>query len=266
MNELSSPPQSIRDNFSLSTWLLLGATIQSLLFLLLPTRFSLAPAVLILTYRTADALLMASGLRKNPYLGGVIHGKFTAQIPDRQGGFSKETSNEGICIFMVGARANHPLGMFAPGFKELGDFFRGMVQQLEKNPEESGFLGASSWAGSDRTSSNETTTVIYFRSLSHIHAFAHSPAHRAGLAWWNARIAAIPHVAIMHEVYQNPSAGWENIYINYHLTGLAATTYRAPGEKWVSPVVGARRGGVRSGAGGTGEDGGYGDGPYAHEE
>ncbi|KAH0544909.1 hypothetical protein FGG08_000989 [Glutinoglossum americanum] len=288
----------LRDNFTISTWLLVGATLQSALLLLLPARFALVPPFMLLMYRFLDTVLMAAGWKKNIYLEGVIPGKFSAQIPDAQGRFSKGPSSEGICVFLIGARSNHPLGMFAPGFKEIGDYFREMIENLERDPEEFGWgnqtanplptpgentvLGASSWINlSDRTSSNELMTVCYFRNVTYLHAFAHGPAHRAAWNWWNKHVAGLSHIAIMHELYQTPPHAWENIYINYRPTGLAATTHRAvlpPAKKgepgvpvWLSPIVDARKGRFRSSAGRMAMDTGdgnekYGDDPYAEEE
>jgi hypothetical protein len=61
----------------------------------------------------------------------------------------------------------------------------------------------------------------------------------------------------MHEVFEIPKHnGWEGIYINYHPTGLAATTRvvtsskKAEGEQeWINPIVDAGRGVYRSSRG-----------------
>ena len=98
--------QNIRDNFTLSTWLLLGACMQSLLIFLLPSRLALAPAFLIILYRLLDTSLMTMGLRKNRYIEESIPGKFSAQIPDAQGRYSKEPSSSDVCVFLIGARSN----------------------------------------------------------------------------------------------------------------------------------------------------------------
>jgi hypothetical protein len=104
----------------------------------------------------------------------------------------------------------------------------------------------------------------------------------------------------MHELYQVPKSNWESIYVNYHPTGLgafpnpptpllfppekntntttAATTdlAKTPAEDgkgpdvttWVSPIVDASKGRLRSSAGRMARDMGdgnekYGDDPYA---
>jgi hypothetical protein len=125
-------------------------------------------------------------------------------------------------------------------------------------------------------------TVCYFRNVSYLHAFAHGSVHREGWNWWNKHVAGFPHISIMHELYQTPPRAWENIYVNSHPTGLAATTYRAvlppakEGEEeggkpvWLSPTVDARKGRFRSSAGRMGTDMGHGnekydDDPYAKD-
>jgi heme-degrading monooxygenase HmoA len=67
---------------------------------------------------------------------------------------------------------------------------------------------------------NGFMTCCYFRSVEDIHRFAHSPIHREAWDWWNSIIESHPHLSIMHEVYSAPKKNWENIFINYHLTGI----------------------------------------------
>ncbi|KAI9877777.1 MAG: hypothetical protein M1830_000492 [Pleopsidium flavum] len=271
----------IRDNFNTSTWLCLGACLQSILLLSLPSRFyALLPAFAILAFRIGDVLLMTFGLKRNQYMNGVIAGKFSAQIPDTNGKFSANPADSQVCVMILGVRSNHPLGMFGPGYKEIADYFKNMVKELEANPEEYGFLGMSSWLNfGDRAASNEIMTVSYYRSAAHLHHFARGPSHRAGWDWWNKMVKEHPYLGIMHEVYAVPKQGWESVYINYHPTGLgkfgntlemlhrqeaesranadtfavAATTHIAKGTEgnntWVSPIVDSRKGRFRSSAG-----------------
>lgn len=67
---------------------------------------------------------------------------------------------------------------------------------------------------------NGIATCCYFRSVEDIHRFAHSPLHREAWDWWNSITATHPHLSIMHELYSAPAKGWENIYVNYHRTGV----------------------------------------------
>lgn len=79
----------------------------------------------------------------------------------------------------------------------------------------------SSWLNfGDRAASNEIMTVSYFRSAAHLHHFARGPSHRAGWDWWNKMVKQHSYMGIMHEIYSAPKRSWENVYINYHPTGL----------------------------------------------
>jgi hypothetical protein len=79
---------------------------QSLLVFFVPSRFALAPAFLMIFYRLLDTVLMTVGLKRNRYMEESILGKFTAQIPDAEGRFSKEPANSEVCVFLIGARSN----------------------------------------------------------------------------------------------------------------------------------------------------------------
>lgn len=96
----------IRDNFTTSTWLLIGATLQTSL-LLLPIRpsYALAPAVLLLSYRFINNLLICFGLKQNPYMDGVTIGKRSAIYPSASPTEENPASEE-ICVFLLLARCN----------------------------------------------------------------------------------------------------------------------------------------------------------------
>jgi hypothetical protein len=116
----------------------------------------------------------------------------------------------------------------------------------------------------------------YWRSIEDLHAFAHGPLHREGWEWWNRTLKEHPHLAIYHEVFAVNSKNWETIYTNCEPTGLGATSYLKKGDKlasavapdqWVSPLVDASRGQLRTMLGrmnqGTGaEHEKYGSDPY----
>lgn len=118
-------------------------------------------------------------------------------------------------------------------------------------------MGMSSWLNTGRSTSNETATISYWRSIEDIHEFALSPVHREAWNWWNDAIANGKHsnLGIMHEVFEIPKNGFESIYLNYHPTGLAATTRLVEGgeqnsaDEWVTPIVDARKGQFRSSRG-----------------
>ncbi|KAK4543563.1 hypothetical protein LTR36_005458 [Oleoguttula mirabilis] len=264
----------LRDQFSITTWLALGAAAQAGLFLL-AGRLALAPAVAILLYRTFTAYAMSVGWLRNTYMDGVLPNKFTAQFPDAAGRYGATPAASDVVVFLIGARCNHPLGLLAPGFQQLGGYFMQMVQDVEahSDAEAFGFLGMTSWLNSNgRETGSELMEVGYFRSVEGLHKFAHSEYHRAGWDWWNKHVAQYPHLSIFHETYHVPKGHWENIYVNSHLGGINSTTHRYVDEQtgeemWASPVVDASRGLLRTSAGRMSrskadEHDQYGDNPY----
>ena len=96
---------TIRDCFSITTWLLLGATLQSALFLIIG-RPAVFPAVAILLYKVAEAYAMKTGLIRNPHMDGVIDTKFSAQFPNSEGKFGNKPANNDVCVFILGAKTN----------------------------------------------------------------------------------------------------------------------------------------------------------------
>jgi hypothetical protein len=104
--------------FTISTWILLGCIIQTLLSLLLPRLFAILPAVLLLAWGMLDALLVYAGLKKNTYMQDVIVGKFSVAYPaDGEGSDIQGQPGENGpgAVMILGTRSNSPLGMFAPG-------------------------------------------------------------------------------------------------------------------------------------------------------
>jgi heme-degrading monooxygenase HmoA len=148
-----------------------------------------------------------------------------------------------------------PTDSLFQGFKEVGDRFRAMEDQLEKD-DTAGFLGMSTWISTERSTSNEYATISYWRSIEDIHEFAPSPIHRDTWNWWNDGVAkgGFKQLAIMHEIFEVPKHnGFEGIYVNCHPTGLTATTRAVKGAdgktEWVRPILDARRGVFRSSRG-----------------
>lgn len=102
----ASKINTIRDNFSLTTWLLAGACLQSLLVLLLPTRVALLPAVILLTVRFVHGALITRGYIRNPYLDGTFRGRWMVPTPGETESASEETSHKEMVVFIVGASSN----------------------------------------------------------------------------------------------------------------------------------------------------------------
>ncbi|OCL01961.1 hypothetical protein AOQ84DRAFT_328129 [Glonium stellatum] len=240
----------VRDQLTLGTWLLLGAAGQSLL-ILLPLRptYVIAPAFTLLLLQLLDTISVSMGWKRNYYLDGTIGTKATALLPQSDGSFSarKPDSDSGkVAVLLLGFRINHPLGVLSPGAREIAAHFNAMAKDLEVNAATNGFLGSSSYLGNSRTTKSELMTTFYFRALADIEAFAHGSVHREGWNWWNATAKEHRHLAICHEVYEAPRGAWENVYVNYHATGMGATLHKVQDSegqgKWVEPLVHAEKG------------------------
>ncbi|ODM23776.1 hypothetical protein SI65_01365 [Aspergillus cristatus] len=238
----------LRDTFTIQTWLLIGAALQSLLTIFLPLPYAILPAICLLSWRAMHTVLMALGYIRNTNMNGVVWGKFSAQVPGRDGMLPEKGAAEDVTVIMLGARSNHPLGIFGPGYQQVGDFMNKMLAQLEGNAEEYGFLGSTTYLeATARQTSNQSITVCYFRSIEEMHRYAHSPLHREAWNWWNSITRTHPHLSISHEVYHAPKGCWENIYVNYHLTGIANMRIDVKSsEGGVRPIVDASRGGLRT--------------------
>jgi len=262
----------IRDQLTISTWLCIGAVIQGGLFLTIG-RLAIVPAVSLLLYRTLDTYAMVIGFKENIYMKDVIQRKFSAQIPDELGQQGSKPADSPVTVFIIGTRSNHPLGMLAPGFKELGAYFQKMADDLEKNAEKFGYLGMTTWLNASvRSTGSELQQVAYFKNVDGLHAFAHDKLHREAWDWWNSTVAEHAHLSIYHETYDVPKGHWETIYANSHPSGLASTTHKITDEKtgmdaYASPIVDASRGVLKSSAGrmarSQGDDNDkYGESPY----
>ena len=148
-----------RDDLRLTTWLLVGACLQSLLVLSLPRYVALLPAALVLGARFLVNLLMTQGFVHNAGSEGVYQGRATAMIPLEDGSFPDKASDHEIVLFIVSTRSSQyvwspfpiagPLdpfsaelnltvwysaqGRFAPGYIAAGDYFQAMLKEAERN-------------------------------------------------------------------------------------------------------------------------------------
>ena len=249
----------IRDQFTIQTWLAFGAVAQSLL-LLLPIRpiYTIAPAVVLLLFKAVDTLLITFKLKPNSYTAGVVDTKVTAIVPNADGSFGKQEGQntpDRVAILLLGFKINHPLGPLAPGAAETMSYFQQMSADLRKNATTNGFLGSTTYLGASdsRSTKSEIMTNFYFRSIEDANTFAHGPSHREGWKWWSKVGNEYKYLAINHEVYEAPKGKFENVYVHNEPTGLGATTYQITDKdgqtKWISPLVNADKGQLKSAPG-----------------
>jgi heme-degrading monooxygenase HmoA len=193
----------------------------------------------------------------------VIPGRTSLVFPDASG--AQESSGaRPMCAILLSAVSHHPLGMLAPNYTAVGKHFEAMTRELSADATAHGFLGASNWLNTSRSTGNELASILYFENDEALHAYAHGKLHTDSMLWWREEEKAgrTKHVGIMHEVFAAPNGGWEGVYLNYHPTGmfflfvfmmwkianetigLGSTTkevVRADGKsEWVSPLVRAK--------------------------
>ncbi|KAK4494914.1 hypothetical protein PRZ48_014270 [Zasmidium cellare] len=235
----------LRDNFTIPTWLMLGALIQGVLsFLPYPNIALVAPVAMVLLFQVTRTALQSFGVLKNPRMDGIIPGRVAAVFPNEKDGQHDKAGDQQVCAIILGIRSNHPLGMFAKGFKEAGDYFDQMLAELDKDATKHGYLGASGWIScADRGHASEKMGLLYFNSAQAVHDYAHGPLHTKAMQWWIQAHKSMPYIGLMHEILEAPKGGWEGIYMNYHPTGLGATSKEVEinGTKaWVNPLVRAK--------------------------
>ncbi|MCJ1403430.1 hypothetical protein MMC11_006653 [Xylographa trunciseda] len=233
----------MKDDVELSTTLLIGAGLQSLLVLFLPPYVAILPACLLLLYRVASTYLMTLGLVQNPRLKKITKGRLWATYPDLDGSSTESPPENNVVLFILGARSNHPLGRSAPEFQELAVHFHAMWKEAEENRELYGLANPSvrnrlnqsylfidlgktfPLMSTEQASGNILVTLSYWKSIEHLHAFARGPAHRRGWDWMNKKVDKSPTIGIMHETYSTPYRHWENVYANMTPFGFAQTKH-----------------------------------------
>lgn len=224
---------------------MLGALVQGA-FSFLPYRniALVAPVAMFLAFQLTRTTLQCFGVLKNPLMDGVIPGRTAIVYPNERNGQHDQAGNKKICAIILGIRSNHPLGMLAKGYYEAGQYFDEMLAELDKDATKCGYLGASGWiSSSDRGYASEKMGILYFESAEKVHEYAHGALHSKSMQWWTQTAKTLPHIGLMHEIIEAPKGSWEGIYLNYHPTGLGATSKEVDinGQKtWANPLVRAK--------------------------
>ena len=222
------------------------------------TKYAVSPAALYILTRFAYSILITFDVLANPYLKNVIPHKFTALVPNADGDFPSEgkpPTNEHVALLILAAKVNHPMGWLgAPHMQAFSELFTKMRNELATIPQsETGFLGQTQAHVPAANGCTEVLSISYWRSAAHILKYAESATHRDAVVWYHQMFKEnkIPHIGIMHEVYESPAGMWENVYQAFQPSLLSATTYLIQGDKtvagtvadeWISPVLDARRG------------------------
>ncbi|KAK0109419.1 hypothetical protein ONS95_002116 [Cadophora gregata] len=249
----------IRAHFTITDWLLMGGILQSVIILLLPIRpfYALLPTFGLAIFKVTRLVLKIYGLVENPLMEGVKHGRLSAVFPPAETGekgtgmmrqVGGSVGGGEMCILLLSNRCTHPLGLFYSKYREMGTHAKAMFTELERSPLTHGFLGYTDYSSNNVPTQPHSLSIMYFKSISHVHAWAHSsPAHRAAWEWWDSEQKAgrIDHLTIAHEIYGVEEGKWENIYVNARPFGFAETSHaivEKGGRKlWACPAMDASR-------------------------
>ncbi|OAA75514.1 hypothetical protein LEL_07502 [Akanthomyces lecanii RCEF 1005] len=222
--------------------LVLGSVAQCLLSIALPARWAVVPLLGYLAISGLSLLLNTTTSRHAaPLPLNVVPGRAAAQLPQRDGSFLATPAEDQLVVFHIGAQFNHPLGPLCPGGKATGERFDRLVADLRRRADELGVLSVSAWTGAV-DGSFSTNTIIYFKDVQSLHAFAHEDMHREAWEWFAAQ--RFPHLGVFHETFLVPRKSYECVYLNCKplLMGSAASLARdekTGEERWVNALVSA---------------------------
>jgi fumagillin biosynthesis monooxygenase len=223
--------------------MLIGAIFQTLLFALLPARYAIIPPAILLLNSVITTITQIRSNTTNGFNDDIIPGRVSAQLPNKHtAAFGSEPASQPIMVFHLGVRFNHPLGVFAPGAKEMGDYFTKMNNELVDRADYYGLLSFSNWRAAERGSNNTLLLIYYFRDIEGSNRFAHDELHRKAWDWF--KKSDIKHIGIFHESFCTTRGAYETIYVNSNpvLLGAADTKCvdaKTGDEVWVNPLVSA---------------------------
>ncbi|KAH7074933.1 hypothetical protein BKA63DRAFT_533940 [Paraphoma chrysanthemicola] len=187
-------------DYTISTWLTIGATIQTYFVLLFPRNIALLPPIALLLFRFISGYLIAKGTLPNSLTKEINHGRTTWQIPTVDGTVATTGSRESITVLVLAAQ-------------KLNDYFGDMWRDASENRDKFGFLGNTPAMNTpddgerQDTKGRTSTCLSYWKSLSEgLHKFAHAI---------NTGQEEFPRIGTAHELYEVPAGNWENIYSNY---------------------------------------------------
>lgn len=187
-------------------------------------------------------ILQTRALKTNPFAAHVIPGRVTAQLPVPRGqdddstpqprsiagNFGHVAAATPLVTFHLGIRFHHPLGLLAPGAREMGTYFEAMREALASRRDEFGVVSTSLWRGTEASSQSAIMLVAYFTSAAALNRFAHDPVHRDGWDWYHrlVREQGCRHFGLFHETFVSRPGEWETIYMDCEPTLLGAGNVR----------------------------------------
>ncbi|KAK0617753.1 hypothetical protein B0T14DRAFT_569231 [Immersiella caudata] len=252
-----------KDSFSLRTILLLGATAQAGLTLILPPRYALLPTAFLILHTIASTVHSVVTFPSTPPSPSgssptdTIPGRASVFLPSPQPSSTSSiyspTEKQGLAVLHLGVRFSHPLGLFAPGVREIGAHFKTCNDAVLDSAKPYGCIGYSSWRGTTDDTNNTMVNIYYFRHIQGLNDFAHGDVHRKAWEWYERECTragkkgkgkGYAYIGVFHEAFEVDKGGWETIAVNMPPTLLGAGSVPVKvdkGEKvWVSPLVEAK--------------------------
>ena len=137
------------------------------------------------------------------------------------GRYSAEMDGDFV-VFVIGMRINKlwKVHKWLPVAKAMGP----MIRELLAHPEKGMLSVRQMWAG--RT----VTLIQHWRSFDHLERFARDRDDPHLEAWrrFNQRVGTSGDVGVFHETYRVPAGGYECIYSNMPVVGLAVAGEHVP--------------------------------------
>lgn len=185
---------ALRDQLSIPTWLVLGASLQSIICTVFPLQYAVLPATSILLYNiTRTVLQVLQCLPSSPSPHPITGGWYSAMPP------ASLSDPQPIVVFILGFQSSHPLGRLGPGLKELGQYFMGITKEAELDKSTSGYLGSSgAMLTMDGATSNAIVSITYWRSLEELAKFSKQGVHAKAMRWFTENSARYPHIGEPH--------------------------------------------------------------------
>ncbi|KAF4988018.1 hypothetical protein FDECE_15219 [Fusarium decemcellulare] len=232
-----------KDGLKPHTVVLVGSILQLVLCAALPLRWAIVPPAILVLNSAITTILQVQSPKSNEYNENVVPGRATAQLPNSNGDFGNKPGAKPVVVFHLGVQVNHPLGLAAPSFNKVAEYFLAMQKELSNRREDFGMLGFSNWRGDERRSNNTLLLVYYFRDIEGLHRFAHEELHRKAWDWISK--SKLKHIGIFHETFCVPAHAYETVYVNCHPVMLGRASVKTTGvqkeeeETWVNSLVSA---------------------------
>jgi hypothetical protein len=112
-----------KTDFSIPTFLAFGGVLQLLSFAYLPSRISALLPLLWLGWRLTKSAFDSRNVFETSFTD-VQRGKHITSLPD---------TADGVVVFVLGARLNHPFGKLSPGTAMLDIPFKAMWSEAEES-------------------------------------------------------------------------------------------------------------------------------------